>query len=109
RVLRIRGPTGENDSVNTERGDGKDVKNSNVDIRDDHGHAEQRAAEWNDRDGDDGGHQGKTRRKPVIKSVYVARSEIFLEEKFGNVRDGLKQTGRPDAIRSGTILDECAD
>ena len=89
-VFGIGCPAADHDSVNAKRRDSEHEKNSYVYIRNHHRNTEKCAAEGNDRDCDDGRHHGEARCEPVIKSVHVGGREIFFQQQFEHVRNGLE-------------------
>ncbi len=94
-IFGIGRPAGDDDPVNAQRRDREDKQHPDVDIGDDHRHAEKRAAERDDGERGDRGNHGKAGREPVVEFVYVPRREIFFQEKFRGVGDRLKKPAGP--------------
>src|SRR5206468_3308441 len=87
----------------------EDIEDPDVDVGNHHWDAEQRAAEWNDRDCQDRRDHRQTWRQPVVKSVHGRGREIFFQQKLRSIGDRLKKAGRADTIRAEAVLNERAD
>jgi hypothetical protein len=68
----------------------------------------ERTAPRNHRDGRQRRQQSERRRKRVDPLVRARRDDVFLENELQRVCERLKQPERPDAIRTGTILNQRA-
>src|SRR5205807_1814668 len=93
RVTGIRGPAGQNDPIDAERADGKDVQDSNVDIGDDDPRVER-----DDGPGDKAQRESDEWCNDEYHSVRGTRDHRLLDEQFEPVGKGLKQTERADHV-----------
>jgi hypothetical protein len=100
--FRIRGPAGDRDAVNAERGNRENEKRTDVDVRDDEfvllSIDDERGAERNHADGDEGGNDGQGGREPVEGFPDVIGSEVFLEEQLDAVSNRLDEAEQVEVL-----------
>ena len=98
RILRIGCPAGKDDSVNPQRGDGKDVENANIDIGDDHRDSEERGSKRQHREHEDRRDHRELWCDVIVELVDAVRDEIFLKQKLNGVCYGLPEAEQRDVL-----------
>ena len=92
-VFGVGGPAGDGDAVNGEGGDGEDEEGADVEVGDGEGDGtaidHHRAAEGDDGHGDEGGDHGHAGGEPEENFADVGGDEVFLEDEFESVGEGL--------------------
>ena len=91
-IFRVRGPASKDDAVNAERGDGEDIEHTDIDVGNDHWHSEQGGAEGQHREHEDRRDHRELRRDVIVEFVDAIWDEIFLEQEFERVGDGLTES-----------------
>src|SRR5436309_11884531 len=108
RVLAVRGPAAEDDSVDAHRGRSQHPENRDVHVGDMQRHvaAEHRdlVPERHDAQRHKRGDDGKRGREEEDDRVRLGGDEVLLEEELDTVRDGLQESEGADPLGSDPVL-----
>ena len=84
-IVVVAAPAGQDDAIALDAGDGENPQETDADVGDG-GHA---LGHGNDGPNDEGGNQRQNRRKHVDWLVHAVRDDLFLEDGFDRVGNGL--------------------